>query len=217
MPSPGLSSGSGEPNEPEALGEPCGETWAIPVVALMRPLHSRYLSVLLAAAAALGPSWVAAQSAEPEIRALAEWATQGATEAPTEKNRNRVIITTESLAEGAMKALGMNASGGFQARVLVFNSYAEKSGFVFQRAFHVGRYQGETTVIFAYRTLYELDLYRLSPDGAMHSAWHAELSGGHDVISQRDMDQAEAETGLQTELDFWRQQLRDRKALAPRQ
>lgn len=110
----------------------------------------------------------------------------------------------------------MDLNGNFPAKVLVFNKYTEKSEFVFQRAFHAGQYQGETTVILAYRTPYELDLYRLSPAGLVRSAWHAELSDLHNVASQRNLDPAEAESGARTELDFWRQQLRARHASAPR-
>lgn len=182
----------------------------------MRPSCSCCLSVLLTAAAGLGTALAAAQSGEPAIHALIDWARQGPTEAPTEQNRNRVVITTEHLAEGAVKALGMDVNSGFQARVLVVNEYSGNSDFVFQRAFHVGQYQGETTVIFAYRTPSELDLYRLSPDGALHAAWHADLSDAHQVTSQRDMDQAEAKNGLNTELEYWRRQLRERRTPQPR-
>jgi hypothetical protein len=180
-------------------------------------LRSSSLSVLLAAAAGLGMSLAVAQSAEPEIRALTEWANQGPGEAATDANRNRVVVTTEQLAQGATRALGMDVNGNFPAKALVFNSYTEQSGFVFQRAFHVGRYQGETTIILAFRTSSELDLYRLFPDGQLRSAWHAELSDFHDVTSQRTPDQAEAASGLQTELDFWRQRLRERRTSPPRQ
>ncbi|MGB6602959.1 MAG: hypothetical protein WA747_15680 [Steroidobacteraceae bacterium] len=172
---------------------------------------------MLGATAGLGTSVVGAQSAEPMIRALIEWANQAPGEAPTDANRNRVLVTTEQLAQGATKALGMDVNGNFPAKALVFNRYAEQSGFVFQRAFHVGQYQGETTIIFSFRTSSELNLYRVLPDGQLRGAWHAELSDLHDVTSQRNPDQAEAASGLQTELDFWRQQLRERRVTPARQ
>jgi hypothetical protein len=58
-------------------------------------------------------------------------------------------------------------------------------------------------------------LYRLSPDGVIRSAWRAELSDTRNVTSQRTLDQAEAEDGLRTELDFWREELQKRPASAP--
>jgi hypothetical protein len=180
-----------------------------------RSWRSCFLGVLLGVAATLGTSSAGAQSDESVIRALIEWANQGATEAPTDQNRNRVVVTTEGLAHGAVTALGMDVNGNFPARALVFNEYTGNSEFVFQRAFHVGQYQGETTVILSFRTLSDMSLYRLSPGGMVRNAWHAELADAHNVTSQRNPDQAEADSGLRTELDFWRRQLRDRKASAP--
>ncbi len=180
-------------------------------------LRSGLLGALLGAAAGLSPASAATPSAESVLRALIEWANQGPTEAATDANRNSVFVTTEGLAQGAVKALGMDVNGNFPARALTFNKYTEESAFVFQRALHVGQYQGETTVILSYRTLSQLDLYRLSPKGVVLSAWHAELSETHNVTSERHLDPGEAGSGLQTELDFWRQQLRERRASAPRQ
>jgi hypothetical protein len=185
-------------------------------MAQIRPLRPCFLAVLLAVAATLGTSSAGAQSDESMIRALIEWVNQGPAEAPTAENRNRVVVTTEGLAHGAVTALGMDVNGNFPARALVVNEYTGNSEFVFQRAFHVGQYQGETTVILSYRTLSDMSLYRLSPAGVLRNAWHAELSDAHNVTSQRNLDQAEAESGLRTELDFWRRQLSDRQAPAPR-
>jgi hypothetical protein len=180
-----------------------------------RALRWCFLSVLLAVAAISGTSFAETQSDERLMRALIAWANQDVTEAPTDENRNRVVVTPEGLAHGAVTALGMEVSGNFPARALVFNKYTGNSEFVFQRAFHVGQYQGDTTVILAYRTRTDLYLYRLAPGGAVQSAWHAELSDTRNVASQRNLDPAEAENGVQTELDFWRQQLLHRPASAP--
>jgi hypothetical protein len=179
------------------------------------PARVIVLGILLGVVAALGTSLARAQSEESVIRALIEWVNQGPTEAPTDQNRNRALVTTEGLAHGAVTALGMDVNGNFPARALVFNEYTGNSEFVFQRAFHVGQYQGETTVILSYRTLSDMSLYRLSPGGVVRNAWHAELSDAHNVTSERNLDQAEAESGVHTELDFWRRQLRDRKAAVP--
>jgi hypothetical protein len=170
---------------------------------------------LLGAVATPGTASADAQSDERLIHALIEWANQDVTQAPTDENRNTVVVTPEGLAHGAVTALGMDVNGNFPARALVLNRYTGDSEFVFQRAFHVGQYQGETTVIFSYRTRTDMHLYRLSPDGVVRSAWRADLSETRNVTSQRNLGQAEADEGLQTELDFWREQLRLRRASAP--
>jgi hypothetical protein len=188
------------------LGRACG---------VRQPLRCCFLGILLGVVATLGTSLAGAQSEESVIRALIAWVNQGPAEAPTAENRNRVVVTTEGLAHGAVTALGMDVNGNLPARALVFNEYTGNSEFVFQRAFHVGQYQGETTVILSYRTLSDMSLYRLSPGGVVRNAWHAELSDAHNVTSERNLDQAEAESGVHTELDFWRRQLRDRKAPVP--
>jgi hypothetical protein len=180
----------------------------------MPPLRSCLLTLLLALAAGLGTSSAADESDQRLLGALIEWANQEVTEAPTDENRNTVVVTTEQLAHGAVTALGMNVSGNFPARALVLNRYAGSSEFVFQRAFHVGEYQGETTLIFSYRTRSEMYLYRLTANGTVRGAWHADLSDTRNVTSQRNLDQAEAADGLQTELEFWREQLRIRQASA---
>jgi hypothetical protein len=180
-----------------------------------RLLRSCFLGAWFTVAATLGASLAEAQSDEQLIRALIEWVDQDAAEAPTDENRNRVVVTAEGLAHGAVTALGMDVNGNFPARALVFNKYTGNSEFVFQRAFHVGQYRGETTVIVSYRTRTDMSLYRLSPDGVIRSAWRAELSDTRNVTSQRTLDQAEAEDGLRTELDFWREELQKRPASAP--
>lgn len=182
---------------------------------MTRPLRSCLLGTLLTVAVIFGASSAEAQSDERLIHALIEWVDQDAAEAPTDENRNSVVVTAEGLAHGAVTALGMDVNGNFPARALVFNRYAGNSEFVFQRAFHVGQYQGETTVIVSYRTRSDMSLYRLSPGGVIRSAWHAELSDTRNVTSQRTLGQAEAADGLRTELDFWREQLQKRQPSAP--